>query len=154
MNYLDILHAELSVDEDVRSKPYDDVTGRELPPGSKVVGNITIGCGRNLFANGVNRGEIALMFDNDLAAAEHVARLLLTGFDSLSDVRKAAFMNMAFAMGYTTMAGFVNTLKAANEKRWNDVAIGVLASKWAKTPGDREERVAESIRTNIWREPQ
>lgn len=142
MNYLDILHAQLRVDEGVREKPYVDT-----------VGKVTIGIGRNLTDVGIARGEMALMFDNDLANAEHVARLLVHNFDLLSDVRRAAVMNMAFAMGYNVMAGFVNTLAAINAGRWTDAANGVLASKWATTPGEREERVAEMIRTNTWKEP-
>lgn len=140
MNYFDILHAQLRIDEGYRLRPYTDT-----------VGKITIGIGRNLTDGGVNRGEIALMFDNDLATAERVAHLLVDNFDSLSDSRKAVVMNMAFNMGYNTLATFVNTLKAINGQRWNDAAAGMLASKWATQVGNRAVRLAESMRSNTWR---
>jgi lysozyme len=140
VNYLDILHAQLRVDEGVRLKPYVDT-----------VGKISVGVGRNLTDNGISRGECALMFDNDLADAEHTARLLVPNFNSLSDVRKSVVMNMAFNMGYNVLAGFVNTLKAIEERRWNDAAAGMKASKWARQVGERAKRLEESMKSNHWK---
>lgn len=142
MNFLDILHAQLRVDEGYRLKPYTDT-----------VGKLSIGIGRNLADVGVNRGEIALMFDNDLATAEHAARLLIPSFDSLSDVRKAVVVNLAFNMGYDVLAGFVNTLKAIEERRWADAKAGLKASKWHGQVGDRAPRLEESLLSNQWKEP-
>lgn len=153
MNYLDILHVDLGVEEGVRSRPYDDKTGKEILPGQTLVGKITIGCGRNLSANGVYRGEIALMFDNDLATAEAAARKLVPNFDVLSDARKAVVMNMAFNMGLDGLATFVNTLAAIVAGRYDDAARGMLASKWAKQVGARAERLAHSMNDNTWRAP-
>lgn len=143
MNYLDILHAQLGFDEGVRSRPYSDS-----------VGKITIGCGRNLSDNGVSRGEIALMFDNDLATAEAVARKLIPNFDLLSDARKAVVVNMAFNMGLKGLATFVNTLESIVAGRYADAARGMLASKWATQVGARAQRLALSMQDNIWKEPQ
>ena len=140
MNYLDILHAQLRFDEGYRTHPYPDTKGK-----------ITIGVGHNLTDNGLTRGQIALIEDDDLADAEHVARLLIPGFDVLSDARKAAVMNMAFAMGYLTLSTFKTTLAAINRGDWEMAAQGIMNSKWAATPGQREERVAELMRTNVWR---
>lgn len=137
MNYLDILHAQLRVDEGVRPEPYPDQFG-----------NMTIGIGRNLTANGINRGEQALMFDNDLAAAERSARLLFHNFDQLSDVRKAVIMNLAFNMGYSTLAGFVNTIAAIDARRWEDGAQGLIKSKWyTQVQRDRSDRLIKMLRT-------
>lgn len=140
MTYLDILHAQLRVDEGYRLKPYPDTEGK-----------ITIGIGRNLTDVGVSRGEVALMFDNDLATAESTARKLVPNFDALSDARRAVVMNMAFNMGFTSLATFVNTLKAIDERRFDAAADGMLASKWAKQVGPRADRLAETMRTNLWR---
>ncbi len=142
MNYLDILYAQLRVDEGERLKPYVDTTG-----------NTTIGIGRNLTGNGISRSEQALMFANDVEIAEHTARLLIDNFESLSDVRKAVVMNMAFNLGYTKFATFVNTIQAIEQRRFVDAASGMLASKWAEQVGDRAKRLAESMRTNKWEMP-
>lgn len=142
LNYLDILHAQLRVDEGVRLKPYVDT-----------VGKTSIGIGRNLTDVGINRGEMALMFDNDLASAEHTARQLIENFDTLSDVRKAVVVNLAFNMGYKVLAQFVNTLRAIDERRWEDAERGMLASKWATQVGARAVRLAVSMRTDKWNMP-
>ncbi len=140
MNYLDILHAQLRVDEGYRDRPYRDT-----------VGKTTIGIGRNLTDVGVSRGEIALMFDNDLATAENASRRLVPSFDSLSDVRKSVVVNLAFNMGFNTLSQFVNTLKAIDERRWGDAASGMLASKWAGQVGSRAFRLAASMQTDQWK---
>jgi len=136
MNYLDILHAQLKVDEDVRPKPYVDS-----------VGKVTIGIGRNLTDNGINRGEMALMFDNDLATAEHTARLLVPNFDSLVDARKAVVVNMAFNMGFNVLSTFVGMLKAIQEGRWVDAELAMLDSKWAAQVKGRAGRLADMMRS-------
>lgn len=138
MDYLDILHAQLRVDEGVRSHPYTDTAGR-----------LTIGIGRNLTDNGLSRGEIALMYDNDLAVAERAARNLVRSFDSLDDARKAVIVNMAFNMGEATLAQFVNTLKFIEAKDWQQAATAMLSSRWAGQVGARAQRLAQSMRGGI-----
>jgi lysozyme len=122
--------AQLRSDEGVRFRPYLDTAN---PP------NISIGIGRNLSAEGVSRGEIALMFDNDLADAEHAVRLLVPRFDLLSDGRKAVLMNMAFNLGYARLAKFVRMLRAVNEGRYTDAAAEIRDSELAPA---RKERLA------------
>lgn len=142
MNYLDILHVQLKIDEGVRAKPYVDT-----------VGKVSIGIGRNLTDVGIDRGEMALMFANDLADAEEAARRLMPGFDRLSDARKAVLVNMAFNMGETVLGGFQNTLAAIREGRYDDAARGMLASKWATQVGARSQRLAQTMQTNVWEAP-
>jgi lysozyme len=134
VSYLDIVSAQLKVDEGFRTKPYVDTAGK-----------ITIGIGRNLTDNGVNRGEIALMFDNDLVVAETGARMLVPRFDALSDARKAVLMNMVFNMGYARVALFVKTLKAINDGRFSDAAAEMRASIWYEQTGDRAKRLVAQM---------
>jgi lysozyme len=135
MNYIDILHKQLPIDEGVRDKPYRDT-----------VGKMTIGVGRNLDDVGLSKSEIYFLLDNDIAAAEESARSILDNFDSLSDARKAVVVNMAFNLGRSRMAGFTNTMQAIREGRWNDAADGMLSSKWAQQVGARAIRLAQSMR--------
>ena len=71
----------------------------------------------------------------------------------MPNVRKSVIVNMAFNMGYATLATFVNTLKAIEERRFMDAAGGMLASKWAGQVGARAQRLADSMKTNQWKEP-
>jgi lysozyme len=141
VNYLDILHAQLRIDEGYRTKLYVDS-----------VGKISCGIGRNLSDVGVNRGEIALMFDNDLVAAERIARSFIPVFDQLSDVRKAVVVNMAFNLG-SRLAAFTNTLKAINQERWTDAAAEMLHSNWSGQVGARALRLSYSMGADAWKEP-
>jgi lysozyme len=125
------------LDEGFRLKPYHDS-----------VGKLTIGVGRNLDDVGISASEADFLLVNDLDEAERSARRLLPNFDALSDVRRAVILNMAFNLGETRLAGFVNTLEAIREGRWDDAAAGMLASKWAKQVGARAVRLAASMQTN------
>lgn len=131
MSYREILRNQLRVDEGVRRYPYQDT-----------VGKWTVGVGRNLDDVGMRDDEIALMLENDITEAERAARSLVPNFDALSDARRAVVVNMAFNMGQNRLAGFVNTLKAIHEGRWEDAAAGMRASKWATQVGARAERLA------------
>jgi len=135
MTYLEILHAQLRIDEGVRSSPYTDS-----------VGKLTIGVGRNLTDVGVSGDEIELMLDNDITSAEKSARKLLPNFDALSDARKAVVVNMAFNLGEYTFSTFQNTLRNIRDGRWEDAATSMLQSKWSTQVGARAQRLADSMR--------
>ena len=54
MSYLDIVDAQLVIDEGDRNFPYDDATGRTLIRGDTLKGNITVGIGRNISGIGIS----------------------------------------------------------------------------------------------------
>lgn len=135
MNYIDICLKQLPIDEGMPNKPYRDT-----------VGKLTIGVGRNLDDNGLRDDEIALMLRNDIAQAEKDARAVCQTFNALSDARKAVLVNMAFNMGRTRLAGFVNMLQAINEQDFEEAAEQMLDSKWAKQVGNRAIRLAKAMR--------
>jgi lysozyme len=135
MTYLDILRAQLPIDEGRRSKPYRDS-----------VGKLTIGCGRNLDDVGLRPDEIALCLENDINVAEQSARRLVPNFDDLNEVRKAVVINMVFNMGESRVAGFVNMLHAIRDGRYGAAADHMLDSKWAKQVGERANRLAAQMK--------
>lgn len=134
MTYLEICQAQLPIDEGYKPKPYKDS-----------VGILTIGVGRNL-EKGLSADEIALLLRNDIKEADKTARAVFPAFDTLTEPRKAVLVNMAFNLGHARLAGFVNTLKAVADGRWNDAADGMLASKWAVQVGARAQRLAKVMR--------
>lgn len=135
MTYVEICQAQLPIDEGMRSMPYKDS-----------VGILTIGVGRNLQAKGLHPDEIALLLQNDIAEADKAARAVFPAFDTLSEPRKAVLVIMAFNLGQARLAGFVNTLGAIADGRWDDAAEGMLASKWAVQVGARAQRLAKAMR--------
>lgn len=134
MSYLDILQAQLVVDEGHKNFMYPDSKG--IP---------TIGIGHNLHKPITDRA-VRVIFEDDIADAESDARKLVPTFDALSDVRKAVVVNMSFNMGFDTFSKFHNTLAAINEGRFDDAAAGMLASAWATQVGDRAQRLAKAMR--------
>jgi lysozyme len=134
MSYLDILKAQLKIDEGVKNKPYKDT-----------VGKLTIGCGRNLDDVGLRDSEIDFMLDNDIASAEKDARILVRAFDQLNDVRKAVVLNMVFNMGFSVFSQFRQTIAAINSGDYTKAAANMLDSSWAQQVGARAQRLAEQM---------
>lgn len=135
MNYREIADKQIRIDEGIRSKPYVDI-----------VNKVTIGIGRNLSDKGLSKEEIDFLFKNDLVEAEFTARKLVKNFEQLSDNRKAVIINLAFNLGETRLAKFINTLIAIEQEEWEKAAQGLESSLWYKQVGDRAKRLVKIIR--------
>lgn len=92
----------------------------------------------------ITDAECEAWFDHDAGAAEIVARSLAPGFDLLSDARQRALVNMAFNLG-GRLAGFKRFLTALNAQNWQQAALEMADSKWAKQVGARAERIQAMI---------
>lgn len=135
MSYVDILRADLIVDEGDRSKPYIDTKGK-----------VTIGIGRNLTDDGIAEDEKELMFSNDVGMAESIAEGLFKGFYQMSPNRQAALANLAFNMGERTLETFTVFIGLVNAQNWSAAADDLLQTKWATEVGPRAQRRADQIR--------
>lgn len=113
------------------------------------LGYWTIGVGRLIDkrkGGGLSDDEIEYLLSNDMKRAEITARKLVKNFDSLSDNRKVVILDLAFNLGETKLAKFVNTLKAVNEGRWEDAAEGMEDSLWYKQVGNRSKKLVKLMR--------
>ena len=135
MTYRDIAKAQLRIDEGVRPKVYFDSLG--IP---------SVGVGRNLRDKGLSMQEIDYLLDNDLADAERDARVLVPGFDRLTERRKAVLLNLAFNLGRGRLAGFKRFLAALEAGAWEQAAAELLDSKWATQVKGRATRLAEQMK--------
>ena len=134
MSYIDILQAQLTVDEGHKNFMYKDTKG--IP---------TIGIGHNL-NKPISDRAVQVIFEDDMADAESDARKLVQNFDALSDARRAVVVNMSFNLGFERFSLFHDTLAAINAGRFDDAAAGMLASAWATQVGDRAQRLAKAMR--------
>lgn len=135
----DSLIAELRYDEGVIDHAYQDS-----------LGYWTIGVGRLIDKRKGGRlsdDEIDYLLTNDIADVETDLDEHLVWWTTLDPVRQRVIANMCFNLGIAGLLGFKNTLKAVRERRWDDAAKGMLASKWAKQVGKRAERLAKMMRT-------
>lgn len=135
MTYRDIAKAQLQVDEGRKEKLYNDSLG--IP---------SIGIGRNLRDVGLRPDEIMYLFDNDLNAAESIAKGLFPTFDTLSDARKAVLLNLAFNMG-NKLAEFVKFRTAIQQENFDQASTELLSSRWSMQVGPRATRLAQQMRT-------
>lgn len=119
------------------------------------MGLLTIGAGRNLDANGISMEECEFLLMNDILSASEAVGAALPWTEDLDDARRHVLINMAFNMGIDRLAhpvhGFVNTLQAVKEGRYDDAAEGMLDSKWATQVGNRAKELAEQMRTGVER---
>ena len=127
----------LIYDEGVRRKPYKDT-----------VGKLTIGVGRNLDDVPLTNATIYQMLDEDITKAIEAACKIFTQpvFDSWSEARQHAIVNMIFNLGETRFRLFFNMIGAIKLNNWSEAAEHALASKWAKQVGSRSQRIVALLR--------
>ena len=118
--------------EGSRAHPYRDSRG-----------NVTIGVGRNLTAEGISFDEEQLMLENDLRTA--CARVhMLFGAANLpsGSPRHVALVDMAFNLGSYKLAEFKKMRRAIHNGDWKCAAHDALHSKWREQVGMRAYRDA------------
>jgi lysozyme len=138
MSHRDIVRAQLRIDEGIRTKPYRDT-----------VGKLTIGCGRNLDDVGLSMAEINMLLENDIERAEKDAAELFPNFDTLSPVRRAVLVNMAFNLGRDRLGQFRKLRKAVEACDWEQAAVEMQNSLWASQVGVRAIRLAKQMKEGV-----
>lgn len=129
------LRAELEHDEGRKSKPYKDTEGI-----------LTIGVGWNLEERGLPTWVIDRLLDVSMQEAEADARSIVKTFDELMPVRQRVVVNMAFNLGRVRLKGFKKMIAAVHSEDWEEAAVQMLDSKWAKQVGARADRLAVMMR--------
>lgn len=123
--------------------------GWRLKPYRCTAGYLTIGCGRNLDANGIRHDEALLMLDNDIASCIGQLRSRLHWFEHLNEIRQRVLIDMAFQLGINGLLKFKRTLSLIESGRYEDAAFAMLQSLWAKQTPNRAKRLAAWMRTGI-----
>jgi lysozyme len=145
MNF-DHVTSQLQADEALRLKPYDDATGKELRPGDRLIGKLTIGIGRNLTDNGISGMEAIALCNNDVRSVIRELDKVLPWWSKMSDNRQDALLNAAFNLGIPRLLGFKVALAMLEAGRYDAAADAFMDSKWANQVHDRAKRIADAIR--------
>lgn len=74
------------------------------------------------------------------------------GWDALDDVRKAAFIDLAYEMGGAGLAGFQKMLTAARAGDWAVAHDELLDSEYALQVPNRAHKVATMLALGAWPE--
>nr|3ODU_A Chain A, C-X-C chemokine receptor type 4, Lysozyme Chimera [synthetic construct]3ODU_B Chain B, C-X-C chemokine receptor type 4, Lysozyme Chimera [synthetic construct]3OE8_A Chain A, C-X-C chemokine receptor type 4, Lysozyme Chimera [synthetic construct]3OE8_B Chain B, C-X-C chemokine receptor type 4, Lysozyme Chimera [synthetic construct]3OE8_C Chain C, C-X-C chemokine receptor type 4, Lysozyme Chimera [synthetic construct] len=152
----------LRIDEGLRLKIYKDTEGyytigighllTKSPSLNAAKSELDKAIGRN--TNGViTKDEAEKLFNQDVdAAVRGILRnaKLKPVYDSLDAVRRAALINMVFQMGETGVAGFTNSLRMLQQKRWDEAAVNLAKSRWYNQTPNRAKRVITTFRTGTW----
>lgn len=146
---LPVLKADLAKAEERRTLPYDDATGLTLHRGDVIVGNITIGIGRNLSERGLSATEIDFLCENDVVCAigEIAMKPVFRKFDTWSPARQRALTELVFNIGMPRVMTFHRMLTAIAQEDWSTAAEELLDSHWHLQVGElRAQRIARYLR--------
>ena len=124
--------------------------GLRLKPYRCTAGKLTIGYGRNLDDFGITEqeAESMLITNVDLVGNELVARLPVLG--ELNQAREEVLINMAFNIGVNGLLKFKNMIAALEVGDYDEAAIQMMDSKWARQVGKRAIELSEQMRTGVY----
>lgn len=146
--------SRLALSEDIRSsegfreKPYLDCCGkywRECVCAKK--GRLSIAYGRNLDDVGISRLEAEVLLDHDLYQAEVNCKKAFAWFDTLSELRQRAVVELIYNLGIEKFKEFRQTIQAIKAGQFVAASFHLLASKWKTQVGPtRSNRIARYLR--------
>lgn len=138
------LTAQLRRDEGQRPLAYQDH-----------LGYWTIGVGRLIDSRkpgaGLRQDEIDYLLRNDINDRVQALTKALSWFDRLDEARRGVLINMAFQLGTAGLLGFKSTLALIAAGKYNEAAEQMLKSKWATQTPARAKRLAEQMKTGVWK---
>jgi len=95
---------------------------------------------------------IDALLDWDIAEHKKELDAALPWAATLSEVRYAVLLDMAFNLGVSGLLGFKNTLASVKAGDYSAAASGMLKSKWATQVGVRADRLAKMMKEDVWPE--
>lgn len=144
MNWFDIFTEHVKWAEGYSKSVYFDSKG--IP---------TIGIGHNMKAHPLPKGwmppltdgQVQELFVEDSSDAIHMVRNIFADcFDSWTDNRKAAIVDLVFNMGAGTFLTFGPTISHIRAGEWEEVAKHLEGTKWFRDVRRRGPRVVQMIR--------
>ena len=142
-----IIESILTVEEGFKALVYDDATGKLVVPGYTLIGNPTIGYGWAVNKSPMSKDEALLVLRNRYSDAASNLSIALEWFATLSPVRRAVLVVMAYQMGTAGLLGFHNTLHACQVGDWTTASQLMLESAWAKQTPARALRMSKMMQT-------
>ena len=140
------LKADLRRAEGVKQFPYDD--GR---------GNLTIGIGHNLTANGLDVPTIDGILERDVRKVISEIDSELSWVWTLDEIRQAAIIELCFNLGMEKFQKFRNTINRLQTGLYDRAANILADSLWAHQVDDgvggkfgRADRICHMIRTGTY----
>jgi lysozyme len=130
--------------------------GKQLTSYKDTQGNWTVGIGHFLGPNPIYSGKTITeeqcqeYFEEDFEEAVKGAQQACAGFSGLDGPRKGALVNMAFELGGPTLSTFHTFLGYVNDGLYQEAAIDLLNTRYAKQVPARAKRIAYRIQTGAY----
>ena len=138
-----ILDPMLCDEEGLRLFAYDDVSGKPLTRGMTLKGNLTIGVGYNLSANGLPKDMVMNLYYQTRDAAYASAQSIFTEFNAYSPSRQAALTDMIFNMGEAAFLTFTGFIRFVQSQSWSQAIDDLQNTAYAR---ELPHRVADIAR--------
>ncbi len=119
----------------------------KLKPYVCTSGKITIGCSRNLEDKGISREEADFMLDNDIQDAIKDLKEVFVDFETFTENRQMALVDMIFNLGRAGFEKFEKTIRFIWVGSWKRASLEMLDSKWMAQVGTRAQELAWMIET-------
>lgn len=125
--------------------------GLKLKPYRCTAGKLTIGVGRNIEDNGITEAEARMMLRYDIEVSRSPL-LKYKWFTQLNTPRQDAIINMVFNLGLPRFLKFKKTIAFLQAEDWENAAVEMMNSTWAKQVGNRAVELAAIILTGKYQE--
>jgi lysozyme len=140
LSALDIAEALIKRHEGLKLEVYADTVGER-----------TCGWGHNLgdtyCQSPITQATADAFFESDFKVAQYTCvRLFGDKWNSFSDNRQAALLDMSFQLGYPRLSKFVHMIAACLADNWNSAADNALGSLWAEQVHDRAQEDSDLLR--------
>ncbi|AOT08125.1 glycoside hydrolase family protein [Pseudoalteromonas luteoviolacea] len=109
----------------------------------------TIGYGFNL-ESGITKEEAALLLQCRVKRISHQLSNELPYFALPNEQRQAVLVNMAFNLGVTGLMNFKKTLSYVEAGDYEQAAIEMMDSRWAKQVPNRAQELSNQMYTGMW----
>lgn len=139
-------------DEALVSKLVELHEGYRRFPYPDSLGILTIGIGFNIEEVGLSREESLMILQHRLRDLRWKLTRKFPEFGTLSAVRQAVLVDMAYNLGLDGLAKFRKMWSAIARKEWTTARREMLDSKWANQVGARARRLAKMMETSEWPE--
>jgi lysozyme len=94
--------------------------------------------------------EIEYLLANDVKRKTDGLIAALPWFHLLDERRQAVLIQMAFQMGLKGLLAFSTTLSHVRVGRYDEAAVAMLESIWAKQTPERAKRLSKQMETGEW----
>jgi lysozyme len=94
--------------------------------------------------------EIEYLLANDVKRKTDGLIAALPWFHLLDERRQAVLIQMAFQMGLKGLLAFSTTLSHVRVGRYDEAAVAMLESVWAKQTPERAKRLSKQMETGEW----